>query len=147
VKKTYLLLATAMFVVFLLPGMAMALSDNPDVTPLSNKDILLMVESKMTADAIVKTIHDSACTFDTFPPVLQELKRRGVPDAVLLAMVEAPYGPSEHNNSADDLGEQAIYHYAEQLKQYLTPTAASRLRQSTRAVRTRAVRTRNAVNR
>jgi len=136
-----------MLVVFLLPGMAIARPDNPDVTPLSNKDILMMVENKVTADAIVKTIHDSACTFDTFPPVLKELKRRGVPDSVLLAMVEAPYGPSEHNNSADDLGERAIYHYAEQLKQYLTPTAASRLRQSARPMRgTRAARTRNTSN-
>jgi hypothetical protein len=133
-----------MFVVLLSPGMAAARPDNPDITPLSNKDILVMVESKMTTDAIVKTIHDSACTFDTFPPVLRELKRRGVPDDVLQAMVQAPYGPSVSNSTADDLGDQAIYHYAEQLKQYLTPTAASRLRASTRTVRTRATRTRNA---
>lgn len=146
-NKTYLVLATAMFIVFLSPAMATAHPDNPDVTALSNKDILVMVESKMTSDAIVKTIHDSACTFDTFPPVLKELKRRGVPDQVLLAMVQAPYGPSVSNSTADDLGEQAIYHYAEQLKQYLTPTATSRFRsQSTRAVRTRGLRTRNAVN-
>ena len=71
------------------------------------------------------------------------MKRRGVPEAVLQAMVEAPYGPSIKSSSRDDLGEQPIYHYAEQLKAmgFLTPSASGRgLQPSTRQGRTRASR-------
>lgn len=100
-----------------------------------------MVENKVPADAIVKTIQTSACTFDIFPPVLRELKRRGVPESVLQAMVQAPYGPSSANSSADDLGEQVIYHYTEQLKPYLTPVASTGLR-VTRQTRARITRSR-----
>jgi hypothetical protein len=56
------------------------------------------------------------------------MKRRGVPEAVLQAMVEAPYGPSVANSSKDDLSESPIYHYAEQLKQmgFLNPVPTGR---------------------
>jgi hypothetical protein len=143
VNKKFLLLATSMFIVFLAPGLATARPDGPDVSPLSNRDVLLMVESKMPTETIVKTIERSACTFDTFPPVLRELKRRGVPEEVLVAMIEAPYGPSLGNSSADDLGEQQIYHYTEQIKQYLTPVASTFRSQTSRSVRMRGIRTRN----
>src|SRR5688572_16003764 len=108
--------------------MAGAQSGETEVTPLSNKDVLLMVEKKVETGTIVKTIKSSRCTFDTFPPLLKEMKRRGVPEPVLLAMLEAPYGPSVANSSKDDLGEQSIYHYAEQLKQmgFLTPVPSGR---------------------
>jgi len=103
-------------------------SPRSNVTPLSNKDVLIMVERKIEAEVIVKTIKSSPCTFDTFPPVLQDLKRRGVPETVLQAMIESPYGPSLESSSADDLAEQPIYHYAEQLKQMgiLTTSSPSR---------------------
>jgi len=108
----------------------MALSGDSDITPLSNKDVLVMVQNHVSEEAIVKAIKSSPCTFDTFPPVLKDMKRRGVPDAVLQAMVDAPYGPSVENMNAnkDELGEQPIYHYADQLKAmgYITPSTVSR---------------------
>jgi hypothetical protein len=70
-----------------------------------------------------------------------------VPDAVLQAMVDAPYGPSGRVESAkDDVGEQPIYHYIDQLKQmgYVAPTTsrpAQFPRQSVRA-RNNSTRTR-----
>jgi hypothetical protein len=42
---------------------------------------------------IVTTIWVSECHFDIFPPVLRDLKMRGVPPTVLKAMTIAPYGP------------------------------------------------------
>src|SRR5689334_145604 len=101
-----------------------------------------MVQKHLSEDTIVKAIKSSPCTFDTFPPVLQDMKRRGVPDAVLQAMVEAPYGPSSNNLKQDELGDHPIYHYAEQLKAmgYIIPSkvgSTSFQRQNVRASRTR----------
>jgi len=126
--KTQRLLLAATLLLTLVPSMAAAQSGETEVTPLSNKDVLLMVEKKVETGTIVKTIKSSPCTFDTFPPLLKEMKRRGVPEPVLLAMLEAPYGPSIANSSKDDLGESPIYHYAEQLKQmgFMTPVPTGR---------------------
>ena len=126
--KTQRLLLAATLLLTLVPSMAAAQSGETEVTPLSNKDVLLMVEKRVETGTIIKTIKSSPCTFDTFPPLLKEMKRRGVPDSVLLAMMEAPYGPSVANSSKDDMGESQIYHYAEQLKQmgFLSPTPSGR---------------------
>lgn len=112
-----------------------------DVTPLNNKDILLMVEKKLTPEVIVQTIKTSPCTFDTFPSVMKELKRRGVPEEVLEAMIDAPYGPAEDRQATEALSEteQPIYHYTESIKQYLTPVNTGR-RYEPRTNRTRASR-------
>jgi len=45
------------------------------------------------ANAIISKIVTSHCNFDIFPPVLRDLKRRGIPDTVLLLMTMVPYGP------------------------------------------------------
>ena len=106
----------------------------------------MMVQNHLSEEAIVNAIKSSPCTFDTFPPVLKDMKRRGVPDAVLQAMVDAPYGPSvqEMNVSKDELGEQPIYHYADQLKAmgYISPTTVSRSSYQRQNARARASRTR-----
>ena len=124
-KKRFLPLAICLF--FLIPSLAAAFSGETDITPLSNKDVLQMVQKQVSEEAIINTIKSSPCTFDTFPPVLRDMKRRGVSDAVLQAMIDAPYGPARQNSSAaaaDDLGDQPIYHYADQLRQlgYIAPT-------------------------
>lgn len=62
------------------------------LTPLTNADIMTMVRAKLPAALIIQKINTSPCAFDTFPSVLAELKYRGVPDDVLMAMVEAPHG-------------------------------------------------------
>jgi hypothetical protein len=144
VKKSFLPLAIGLFLA-LTPSFAAALPGETDFTPLSNKDVLLMVQNHLTDEAIINAIKASPCTFDTFPPVLKDMKRRGVPDAVLQAMVEAPYGPSQKNLSVkDELGEQPIYHYADQLRQlgYITPSTVGRSGFQRQNARTRAARTR-----
>ncbi len=148
-KRPYLLLAAFLFIALTasfaaaFPGNSLRDSSGDfDLTPVNNKDILVLVEGNVGTDVIIKVIQTSPCTFDTFPPVLREMKRRGVPEAVLQAMVEAPYGPSE-NRAGDDLAQQPIYHYIEQLKQMgiLTPTTSGR-RVPTRQSRARASRPR-----
>ena len=135
-KKLHLLVA-ALLVAIGAP--AIALAHPMDVTPLNNKDILLMVEKKLTPEVILQTIKTSPCTFDTFPSVMKELKRRGVPEQVLEAMIDAPYGPAAQNLTTETApeGEEPIYHYTESIKQYLTPVKTGR-RYEPRTNRTRA---------
>ena len=76
---------------------ASALAQNvsqPQTTTLllHNSDVLRMVEEGMQPRDIIAKIVTSNCAFDIFPPVLQDLKRRGVPDSVLLTMRTVPYG-------------------------------------------------------
>ena len=134
-KKLFLFLAA----MIALGAPVISLAHPLDVTPLNNKDILQMVERKVSAEAIVQTIKSSPCTFDTFPSVMKELKRRGVPEEVLEAMIDAPYGPAEEKQGTEDVGEEAIYHYTESIKQYLvTPTTTGR--RSTPAMNRRSAR-------
>jgi hypothetical protein len=76
---------------------ALALSSVPftfaqDISPLTNADIVTMVRAKLPSALIIEKINTSSCAFDTFPTVLAELKYRGVPDEILMAMVRAPRG-------------------------------------------------------
>jgi hypothetical protein len=138
VKKLYMLFAA----ILVAGGAVKASAANPlDVTPLTNKDVVLMVERKVATETIINAIKTSPCTFDTFPSVMKELKRRGVPEEVLEAMVDAPYGPAAQNVSTEDFTEEPIYHYTENIKQYLAPVAIGR-RSPVRSARTRAARTR-----
>lgn len=143
-KKAFSPLAIGLLLI-LTPSFVSALTSNTDVTPLSNKDVLTMVKTNVPEEAIIRAIKSSPCTFDTFPPVLKDMKRRGVSEAVLQAMIEAPYGPSALSKSTDDLRaeDRPIYHYADQLKQmgYIAPSAVGRAsrysRQSSRTSRNR----------
>lgn len=60
--------------------------------PLTNSEIVEMVRTKLSADDIVAKIKTSRCHFDTNPTVLDELRYKRVPEAVLVAMFEAPFG-------------------------------------------------------
>src|ERR1044072_7511189 len=60
---------------------------------LHNSDVLKMATDGMKSNDIITRILTSRCNFDVFPPVLRDLSRRGVPDAVILTMKMAPNGP------------------------------------------------------
>lgn len=60
---------------------------------LMNRDVLSMVHKGMRSDLIIATILTTSCNFDIFPPVLDDLKRRGVPENVLQVMSVVPNGP------------------------------------------------------
>lgn len=57
---------------------------------LTNADVLGMAKAGLSADIIVAKIKATSCSFDTNPTTLKELKNAGVPDSVILAMVQAP---------------------------------------------------------
>ena len=81
---------------------------------IENRHVLAMVAAGIASEVIVEKIRTSACSFDTFPPVLAELKSKGVPDAVLYAMVRAPHGPTSVEQEA--LGEINLHPVSEVLK-------------------------------
>jgi hypothetical protein len=64
-----------------------------DIKLLTNNDVLRMVEGGVKSGVIISKILTSSCNFDLFPPVLRDLRRRRVPDTVLMAMKMAPNGP------------------------------------------------------
>lgn len=66
-----------------------------------------MVKSGLASEIIVAKIKNSDCKFDTSPSALKDLKEAGVPEAVILAMVQSP-SPEEKRGKAFYLrGESA----------------------------------------
>lgn len=59
---------------------------------LTNNDILQLLKSGFSSKIIVAKINVSVCQFDTSPQALQALQQAGVPEDVMLAMVQAPVG-------------------------------------------------------
>jgi hypothetical protein len=68
----------------------------PDPAPvhsaslMSNDDVLSMYSPHSNPDLILNKIHSSRCAFDTSPEAIQILQVAGLPDTVILAMLEAP---------------------------------------------------------
>lgn len=85
------LLAIVFALTFSLLSLSTTLAQE-SVIVLRNADIITMVRAKLPTALIIEKIHTSSCSFDTFPSVLAELKYKGVPDEVLMAMVQAPTG-------------------------------------------------------
>lgn len=57
---------------------------------LTNADVLEMLKARLSQDVVIAKIKSSNTTFDTSPEALKQLKAANVPDAVILAMVQAP---------------------------------------------------------
>lgn len=58
--------------------------------PLTNADVVRMVEAKVAPEIVVEKIRASPCDFDTSPAALRALKEAAVPDSLLLVMVMSP---------------------------------------------------------
>ncbi|HUS11411.1 MAG TPA: hypothetical protein VMZ30_13170 [Pyrinomonadaceae bacterium] len=82
-------------------------ANQPSVKILRNADIIRMHKAGVNAGQIIAKIVISHCNFDTFPTVLRELKMRGVPDTVVMAMVMVPYGPPATTPPAIPIAEAA----------------------------------------
>lgn len=75
-------------------GLAQTPKPQSSLRPLRNGDVLRMHKTGLKPGEIVAKIVTSPCNFDTFPPVLRELRMKGVPQAVIMAMTMVPYGPA-----------------------------------------------------
>jgi hypothetical protein len=71
---------------------------------LTNQDVTSMVKAGLPADIVVAKIKASPGDYDTSPATLEKLKAAGIPDSVVLAMVEAS---SKTNNSSTDKPDAA----------------------------------------
>lgn len=85
-------LAAALVVTLTVYSVIPAVSLQQGFSAMTNGDVLMMVKAKLPTDVIIEKINTSDCNFDTFPSVLAELKYRGVPDQILMAMIKAPHG-------------------------------------------------------
>jgi hypothetical protein len=61
-----------------------------DAAALTNKDVLEMLKAELSQEVVIAKIKSSNCRFDTSPDALKALKTSNVPNAVILAMVQAP---------------------------------------------------------
>jgi hypothetical protein len=81
------------------------------ISPLTNEDVIAMVESGLGPEVIIEKIKASTCAFDTSPAALKELKNSGVSDEVMVVIVKAPVhkptGASATPLSAEVLAEHA----------------------------------------
>jgi hypothetical protein len=95
------LLSVAVFACPLFFPLCVAAQDkaSEDLPRLTNKEVVEMVAAGISSEIIIAKIKVSRCNFDTTPSVLAELKHKGIQNEVLLAMVEAPYGPPGKNSA------------------------------------------------
>ena len=62
------------------------------VATLTNKDVMDLVAAKLSADLLITTIRSSPTQFDTSVPALITLRKAGVPNEVILAMLTVATG-------------------------------------------------------
>jgi hypothetical protein len=135
------LAACLVILLFAIPLMAAANgAQTTGAAPLTNDDIIKMVQIKFGDSVIVAKIKSSPCKFDTSMDALTKLKAAGVSDAVLQAMMEpcaatstpsaaAPAGPPPDPNDPNAEHDPGIYYVRQnpggrQMTQ-LEPTAYS----------------------
>jgi hypothetical protein len=56
---------------------------------LRNSDVVGLVKAGIGQEIIIAKIKNASCSFDTSPAALKELKDKGVPDSVVLTMIQA----------------------------------------------------------
>lgn len=77
------------FVVCLLLLISLSRANAQEPTPkLTNDDVVKMVQAGLSTDTIMSKIRKSKTQFDTSPSALAALPKRGVPNEILLAMLE-----------------------------------------------------------
>lgn len=88
---------------FVIPVASAQQQSPPKAYSLTNKDVVQMLQDGLTPEIVVAKIKSSTCSLDTSPQALKDLKAGSVPDAVILAMVQASLGsdaPTSAKSSA-----------------------------------------------
>ncbi len=111
--KRFLSLLLILVTANLLPSLATARpqasvnNSQQEQTALTNTDVLEMLKSGLSSEIVVAKIKTSPSKFDTSPAALQELKTANVPEAVMLAMVQAA-DTKPDNSSAPATNAEAV---------------------------------------
>jgi hypothetical protein len=66
-----------------------ASNQQQEQAPLVNQDVLEMLKAGLSTEIVVAKIKTSPSKFDTSPTALHDLKNANVPEAIILAMVQA----------------------------------------------------------
>jgi curli biogenesis system outer membrane secretion channel CsgG len=66
-----------------------AVIQTADASLVSNKDVIDMVQARLSDQVIISKVRTTKCKFDTSPSALIQLKKAGASDAVMLALTEA----------------------------------------------------------
>lgn len=74
---------------------------------LTNKDVADMHKLGFSSEVIVAKIKSSTCRFDTSLPALQELKASGLPDSVVLMIVQSGSSPAP-SPSPSQVGSELV---------------------------------------
>lgn len=87
-------------------GFAMATESSTTraTAALTDSDIAEMAKSGLSAKIIIAKIQTSPCNFDTSPAALESLKSAGVPDGVILQMVNSPVKTMPKAQPSDQSG-------------------------------------------
>ena len=88
----------ALFTIYLVLFVPAQLANAQELTPrLTNEDVVKMVQAGVSTDLIMSRIKKSETEFDTSPSALAGLPKKGVPNEILLAMIESdPLGSNTH---------------------------------------------------
>lgn len=90
--------ATSLFAATNSPTEPVVTFHQAQAAAMSNADVLNMLRMGLSPGIVVAKIKASACNFDTSPATLQQIKAARVPDAVIMAMVQAPFASSSPVN-------------------------------------------------
>ena len=88
-----LLTALLLLLIWSSEGLAQTPKPQASLKPLRNADVMRLHKAGLKPGEIIVKIVSSPCNFDTFPPVLRELRMKGLPNTVIMAMTMVPYGP------------------------------------------------------
>jgi len=79
----------------------------PNQAVITNQDVTGMLKAGISPEIVAAKVKNSKCRCDTSPAALGELKSAGVPDNVILAMVESVAPPP---SGLDDIGQaKSVY--------------------------------------
>lgn len=96
VKSSFRAVNSALLVFFLVSNYIYAQS----TSSLTNMDIVVMVKERISANLIKAKINSSTTNFDTSTEALQQLKKLGVPEAIIVAMIERQSKQSAQSEAA-----------------------------------------------
>ncbi len=92
---------TVLFFSLMLP--ALSADQKPPV--LRGQDVIGMVKAGISPEVIAAKVRNSRCECDTSPAALEQLKAAGVPDGVVLAMIESAAPTARPTSGLADIRE------------------------------------------
>lgn len=93
--------------------------------PLTNGDVVDMLKAGLSQEIVIAKINASACEFDTSPAALKMLKTANIPEAVILAMVQAPPRVKESIDAEVSTPARVDCNHADSVPIFSTPGNAA----------------------